>query len=349
MGEVPRRVILSGYYGFGNAGDDAILLALAEALRRRGVAELLVPGGPLTLPVEGVRWWPRYAFGRLRRELRRGAVLLSGGGGLLQDTTSLRSVGYYTAVMNLARRAWRPYAVIAQSLGPLTRPLARRWARRALAGATVVTVRDEGSRALAVELGLAPAAVEVLGDPVFLLPPPEVTPAAPPRLGLCLRDTAHTATVLAAVTDWLPHRPPGCEVVALPCCAADEALGAALGEAVRPTAYAGVDNLRRELAACRLVVAERLHALIFAVAAGVPAVAIDYDPKVGGLARDLAAPLAGRDADLTGAGLTAAVDAAWSVAETLGERFRAGAEARRERLEEGLDRVLAALAAGESE
>jgi len=164
------EVLLSGYYGYGNAGDDALCLALAQGLRAAGAERILVPAGPGWLP-ESVERLPRWDVRALDRALARGAVLFSGGGGLLQDITSRRSLAYYLTVIWLARRRRRPYVLGFQSIGPL----ASGWGRRAVAiaarGAAAVGVRDQRSRRALLDLGLAPEAVTTASDAAFLLPP----------------------------------------------------------------------------------------------------------------------------------------------------------------------------------
>ena len=117
------RLVISGYYGFGNAGDEAVLAGMLELAGRAGVrrddVSVLSADPPLTSRVHDVRAVSRWNPLRVAAELRRADALLSGGGSLLQDVSSIRPVSYYAGVMALARLVGRPYAVVAQGLGPL--------------------------------------------------------------------------------------------------------------------------------------------------------------------------------------------------------------------------------------
>ncbi|MCC7495267.1 MAG: polysaccharide pyruvyl transferase CsaB [Fimbriimonadaceae bacterium] len=354
MTVVPQRVVLSGYYGYANLGDDAILLALCSALRAAGVAEILVPAGPRP-PAVGppVRWLPRYDWRAVRAALADGGVLLSGGGGLFQDSTSLRSLGYYLGHLWLAQRARRPVAVVAQSIGPLRRPLARWLVARALRRVQVLTVRDQGSLATIADLDVRTPPARVLPDPAFGLPAPSPAAIAAaraqlgpgPRVLWWLRPTAHTATVLEAVRGALPQLT-GAQHQAVACQACDQAVHEALSAvwSAAPLPPPSVSEALALIAVADLVVAERLHPLIFAARVGTPAVAIQYDPKVAGLAADAGLPVAGHDASLTAAALQQAVAAAWSAREPAAARLRDWGQTAHEALARDLRELLASLA-----
>lgn len=357
----PRALVLLGYYGYGNVGDDALCEALTAGAFAAGVERILIPcGDPARLPADP-RITPlgRFDWRALRAALRDGAVLFVGGGGLLQNITSHRSLLYYLAAIALARRARRPYVLGFGSIGPLRGGWARALVRRAAAGAAAVGVRDQRSRDTLVGLGLPADRITVAGDAAFLAPPPttEAIAAAAadllpgPRLAVCPRPTAHTATVRAALAAWLPaDRWPGSRVYLasaiedLPLCVELAAAARAQGLAAAALPPAGPALTAARLAACERVAAERLHPLIFATQAGVPALAIDYDPKVAGLATDLDLPLAGTDAALTVAGL----DAAWAELDRRGAaegaRLNGLAAGHRASASAELARLLAALA-----
>ena len=119
-------------------------------------------------------------LGRVRTAIERADVVLSGGGGLLQNVTSLRSLLYYAGVIRAGIRAGKPTMIFAQSIGPLDfwgRAIVRNFCK-GIAGATV---RDERSRALLSSL-LPGVAVERSADPVFLLEPAASRSTSPPKV-----------------------------------------------------------------------------------------------------------------------------------------------------------------------
>lgn len=280
------RVVLSGYYGFGNHGDEALLAGLIEGLRGHGHEPVVLSADPEgTRHLHGVE-------ARARTTGLLGAVagadaLVSGGGGLLQDRTSARSLAYYLAVIRLARVLGKPAVVFGQSVGPLS-PRGRAWVRYALRG-VYVAVRDRPSRDLLTELGidayLTADAALALTTPERRRPAagPERTVAIVPRAGfpdhtLALGELARNL----AADGWRVR------AVALhPSQDASEA--AAVQSAANHDPPMVPEHYRAAMEAvqaCDLVVSTRLHALVFAAAAGIPHVGLVYDPKVAGFLAD---------------------------------------------------------------
>lgn len=301
------RIVLSGYYGFGNAGDEAVLGATVAELRRRlPASELLVLSGDpaATEAMHDVRAAPRWPLSALRRALASADLLLSGGGSLLQNATSFRSLAYYLLTFRLARAAGVPWIIHAQGLGPLRGWWARRLAGGALCGATAVTLRDQESLRLARELGVPEERLTLTADPAFLLEPVSAAEVDAllseagiddegPLVGLVVREWrgAREALPGLAQVGRMATEQWGARPVILPFQLPDDrevshelaALvpGAALlDRELHPRALLGL------IGRLDLLVAMRLHALIFAAAQAIPAVGLSYDPKVEALCRE---------------------------------------------------------------
>src|SRR5690625_4995271 len=157
------RVLISGYYGYGNFGDEALLAGLLSLIRELGAEPLVLSGQPdRTRAEHGVEAVHRYRG--LPAALRRADALISGGGGLLQDRTSARSLSYYLGVLRLARLAGLRTMVYGQSIGPLS-GAGRRRLKRVLSRIPVA-VRDTLSIELLGELGIS---AQLVADPALLL------------------------------------------------------------------------------------------------------------------------------------------------------------------------------------
>jgi polysaccharide pyruvyl transferase WcaK-like protein len=123
-----------------------------------------------------------------------------------------RSLLYYLALLYLARFWRRPVCLVANGIGPLQGGMARRAVARALRHIDRISVRDEGSRRLAISLGLSEEKVQVEPDPVLFLSPGSIrdadrmidaylpSEAAGHRLiGICPRPSEAEAALTAAM------------------------------------------------------------------------------------------------------------------------------------------------------
>lgn len=100
------RLVLSGYYGFYNVGDEAILQSIIKALHEEDpTLELVVLSNDpdYTRKMYGVEAVNRWDIRAIYKEIKRSNGLISGGGSLLQDKTSIKSILYYTGIMRIAR------------------------------------------------------------------------------------------------------------------------------------------------------------------------------------------------------------------------------------------------------
>ncbi|MGE5507262.1 MAG: polysaccharide pyruvyl transferase CsaB [Chitinophagales bacterium] len=361
------RALLSGYYGLGNAGDEAVLAAIVEGLRARdpgGAITVLSADPALTQRVHGVRAVPRMSVRALLDELSHADLLISGGGSLLQDVTSLRSLLYYLGVIVLARLKRVPVFFYAQGIGPLRRPLARWLTARVADRAAAITVRDAASAQLLRQLGVARPAVTVTADPVFTLVHPvneaEGEPGVAcdahrrPAFGFAFRPWPGADRWLPAVAAaageaarrcgaevvWLPFQAPGDVEVA-------ERLQAACPEPSRlGTAAPDPREVARQVAACDLVVGARLHALIMGAAAGRPVVGVSYDPKVEALLGELGLSPAARLPGVDMRVLAEAIVAAWEGRRPLVAALSPRVAELRRRAEVTVDLALAAARPG---
>jgi polysaccharide pyruvyl transferase CsaB len=165
-----KTIVLSGYYGFDNAGDEALLAAISEALREFSpdINIIVLSASPQrTQELHGVAAVSRFNPISLIQTLRRADLLISGGGSLLQDVTSWRSILYYLGIVTLALILGQPVMFYAQGIGPIRRPWAR-WLTRVIANRVrLITVRDQDSLNELKHLGVTKPPVYVTADPVL--------------------------------------------------------------------------------------------------------------------------------------------------------------------------------------
>lgn len=141
-------VLLCGYYGFGNMGDNALLrAAIVLARKRYGDKPICaLTRDPKRNETEfNVRCADRSSPFAVHREISRASVLVFGGGTLLQENTSLRSLWYYTSIIKYARKKGVPVELWGNGLGAPRSDRGQRLMKRALEQCRYVGLRDGGS------------------------------------------------------------------------------------------------------------------------------------------------------------------------------------------------------------
>lgn len=315
-----QRVLVAGYYGSGNTGDEAILTVLLQDLRalRPGLEFIVVSANPdETAAQYGVRSIREADIPALIDAAREADAILLGGGGIFHDywgcasdsilTREHAGIPFYSGLPLLAALTARPCMIYAAGVGPLHTEDGRRLTRSAFEQASVATVRDVASRDLLHGLGVGD--VQVTADPAFNLRPDldrarpilsRLLPAGRPVVAVCLRrwlqgDLAEDwDDQVARALDAFIERT-GAFVLFVPFQAltrygfTDDVLaGARVMDRMAGSARAASisydghspETVAGILAQCDLVVGMRLHALVLAASAGVPVVGLAYDPKV---------------------------------------------------------------------
>lgn len=277
-------VALCGYYGAGNLGDDAALSGILAGLRRDAFSPLtLITNRPReTARRFGTRAVSRKDLSAIEHTLYAADLFLLGGGNLLQNETSDRSLFYYTHLVHMAKRAGCRI-ILRGGIGPLYTPKARRRAARALREADLCFLRTPADISRARDLlgGEAPKALSLLPDEALYL-----TPASPARMALCgLREDGQRYLVLALrggrmAPDSLARLCRACGKIAAQhgLCPVTVAMHPTQDERTAREAAALMGGRYQEplspaetvafFKRASLVVSDRLHALIFAIVAG---------------------------------------------------------------------------------
>ncbi len=164
------KILISGYYGFDNLGDELILQVLLDQLQKinRQTEIVVFSAQPEKTRAEfKVNSVDRWNCQGIVREIKKTDYLISGGGGLLQDNTSSLSLYYYLAIILLAKLFRKKIIIYNQGIGPL-----KSWFNLCLVKLTLrsvnwLSVRDNFSQDLLFSLGLREC--ELSADPVLNL------------------------------------------------------------------------------------------------------------------------------------------------------------------------------------
>lgn len=169
-----KKLVISGYYGYGNSGDEAVLSSILQALRNEAekqqvniVPTVLSVNPRATEQMHGVRAISRMNLLGIVRELRRSDGLVSGGGSLLQDITGRMTIPYYLSIIKFAQWFGKPTFIYAQGVGPIQTKSFYPFIRYIYSRSQYISVRDQESRELLWEIGIDPQRIDVVSDPVM--------------------------------------------------------------------------------------------------------------------------------------------------------------------------------------
>jgi len=296
----PYNIVISGYYGYHNSGDDIMLQSVIQNLQalRDDLSLTVLSLNPketrATFDVNAIH---RFNFVSVFLNLRRAKLLITGGGNLIQDETSTKSLIYYLWVINTARRFGAKNMLYAKGIGPVNKPSNVARVRRALNRIDLITLREHESLEALSQIQVEGPKVHVTADAAFALPPVEVSKEELTKMGIVKPFFA------IGLRSW-PYNPPDLEqqVAAF----ADFVVETYGYQAVFVPMYSKQDvgisyktmslmkhpsilaepeeqdfnKARGIMGAANFALAMRLHALIFAMEKGVPCVGLVYSPKI---------------------------------------------------------------------
>lgn len=166
-------VVISGYYGLGNSGDEALLKTIVADLKKEapGITITALSGNKKqTRESFGIKTVNRYNPFTVCREICGAKLLISGGGTLIQDATSTKSLLYYLSIIRLAHFFKTRVMLYANGIGPIKNKNERR-VGRALNLADVITLREDESVKELERCAVTKPKVFVTADPAFNLAP----------------------------------------------------------------------------------------------------------------------------------------------------------------------------------
>ena len=296
--------VLMGYYGFNNSGDEALLHSMISNLREeKPDARLLVLSKvpEETRKTYGVYSINRYNILKINKELKKSHLFIFGGGSLIQDVTSDKSLWYYLNMLKLAINAKIPVMLYANGIGPVKKEKNRQMVAKILNKVDVLTLRDEKSLKEVKDMGVkvnsiitADPALSICGidkDAAISLLEKENINLDEKILGISVRewkecDDAFWTSFLAQIDKicekydltpvFIPLKKPE-----------DSDFSEAMQAKMSSKSYVLKKSYTAEeivgiFGVCELAIGMRLHSIIYAAAAGTPAIGISYDPKVSG-------------------------------------------------------------------
>ena len=296
------KIVISGYYGSKNGGDEAMLAAMLEVLREE-ISDLQVTIISLNPEytkqrhnVDAVKWLDIY---NIIKKIRAADLLISGGGSLLQNVTSGRSLYYYLAIIFFALIFGRRVMLYAQGIGPIRGVLAHKLMNLIVNRVDLITVRDRGSLEELSRLEINRPKIFCTADPVLAIKPVPLelgekilsrhSIARDGKLvGVAIRHWIdwekfqhELATALDKISDKI-----NAKIIFIPMKFPEDITAAQETAALMKKNFSVLDEEFStqeilSLVGCMdILIGVRLHALIFAGVMNIPMLGISYDPKI---------------------------------------------------------------------
>jgi polysaccharide pyruvyl transferase CsaB len=303
------KIVISGYYGFANAGDEAMLTAIVKSLRKaeESVDLTVISGNPHNTSTKHlVNSIHRFAPWEIYSALANCDLLLSGGGSLLQDVTSKKSLLYYLAIIWLGKLMNKKVMLYAHGIGPIRSNVLRKITQMVCNQVDLITVRDTDSLDELRRLGVTDTKIKLTADAVLTLAQADKVQGFKslqnfnlsknkPIVAISVRnwgsddkylqEMAKAADMLseqnAVQIALLPLQYPA-DVVA--CKKLQQFMNA---EAVILDTAFDTEQFLAIVGCFDLLIGMRLHALVFAAVMGTPFIALSYDPKIDGFVKEV--------------------------------------------------------------
>lgn len=299
-----KKILISGYYGFDNFGDETILSVLVEKLREYDTSVRVLSKNPVkTQRLYGVfsSWY--FCLCQVICRTIQSDVLISGGGSLLQDVTSIKSLLYYLWVINTALFFRKKVIIFAQGIGPINSKFGAMLTKKTLQRCTLVMVRDRKSRLLLHKWGIE---ADLVCDPLFDLTLPEYSPKN--KVGVQLRSfktLKDELLIKLAKNININFSDKKIEIYSfqdsldLEVCKKFEMI---LKE-INPEIKTGIvfnltsQEVLEKMSQLDYMIAMRFHACLIAIKYGIKTLAVSYDIKVEKLAEEAGIPCVSMNAD----------------------------------------------------
>lgn len=297
MSEKNKNIAVSGYYGFENFGDEAILSVLTKELNAQGHYVTVFSKNPSNTAVKlGVNSVNTFAIKDVINTLKNTDILISGGGSLLQDSTSLKSLFYYLFVIFTALHYKKDVIIFAQGIGPIKNIIGKFFTKLLLKKCKYITVRDEKSLFLLRSWNLK---LDLVSDPVWNMEVKEYIPMN--RVGVQLRSwKGLSQKYLFALAREINKNFSDKEIyiysfqdaLDLDLCKHFEAQLKLVNPQIKTKLLPAlpIDETIQSFSNLDYLIAMRYHACLLALKYGIPTLALSYDEKVEKIAKRFSIP-----------------------------------------------------------
>lgn len=293
-------VIISGYYGFNNFGDDAMLLSIIDGLKQKNkyIRILVLSHRPIDTRLNyEINSIHRMNMSKMVKYMRKSKLFINGGGNLIQDNTSTRSLIYYLTTILLAKLFKMKVMIYGNGIGPLNRGINKYFSSKILNLVEVITLREKFSLSTLKEIKVNKPKIEISSDPAFLMNLKtskakirefENIDSEDKLVGFCIRNWLNNEKYIieiAKAADYVYEKYNLVPIFIPMHYPNDSQMGERISRRMKNKSYVlknkyNIYQIIDFISQTELLVGMRLHALILAVKLNIPVVGLAYEPKV---------------------------------------------------------------------
>ena len=288
------KYVISGYIGFDNFGDEAIAKILISYLKKNMAEKITVLSSN---PNKTAQLYNVSSMNFLKfyKPIFESDVLISGGGSLLQDITSLKSLIYYLSVIVFALILNKKVILFAQGFTPFRTKIGKFLTKFILQYCDDIYVRDIKSQNILNNMNIKS---KLMADPVFEIEVPKVFTKN--GIGVQLRSfSTLTDDFLENLANEISNRFPNENIklfslqdnLDLPIIEKFAYILNTKNLKTKIYKNLSVEETIKELSQLEYLIGMRFHSLLVASKARVKVLGINYDIKVYNLSKNIGFPL----------------------------------------------------------
>lgn len=294
-----KRFVLSGYFGFKNFGDEAILSVIVQKLKQYNHRITVISSDPkyTMSKFKHIRSVYTFNIGDIIGAISKSDCLISGGGSLLQDATSFKSLIYYLGIIFAGLMLRKKVIIFAQGIGPINNPLGKFLTKNILRHCAYVSVRDTKSYELLKSWGID---TDLLCDPIFSSEIPDIEKED--ILAVQLRNCKYmNEDFIDRLAQKVSKEFSNMKVeiysfqneIDIEVCKKFEKSLNMLNDKIKTSVYSNLtdEEIISGLTKAKYLIAMRFHAIIVALLSATRTLAIDYDIKIEKIAAEFELPI----------------------------------------------------------
>lgn len=328
------NLLIAGYHGYGNCGDEATLMAMTKNIKEMApdVEITAISHIPELTKIEyNINSVQRFNAIEVMKAIFKSDIILSGGGTLIQNGTSTRSLLYYLSIIKFAKLFKKKVMLYSNGIGPVIGKVNRRLVKSVVDNVDIITLREEFSAKDLISMGVKKPDIYITADAAFTLNSApdekakailikEKVPLDKDLIGVSIRNWNKTKygekyiKEVAKACDNMVKQ--GKNILFIPMeFPKDVETSRRIMHEMKKDSYILKENYKpNEILAVigqtSLILGMRLHTLLFSAIKKVPMIGLVYDPKIEYYLEVLNMPKGGdvRNGDISSKKLTAQME-----------------------------------------